>query len=261
LDLLDRHLIDSHGVDSLKVRDVPVKSFKPFDNIRGLLLANRQVSQELKEAHWSKNTLLIRIQEDPPSNMPGRSYHDDTAQITQRAKKLYLDVATTEHQRGESGFEACVDAVKCQLHDIVTSINRSVERLDSPTVRYTSCFPGEIEDLRVDADGLAAHEQARVIWVMDPRNDKMSPLNHTEMKQLYLHSTNIADALCSLKIPVTSFRIFGDMSGPDLARISHKFNIAIPRVTNNLDRYGQRINRQAEDARAMARSNPGSAQT
>jgi hypothetical protein len=256
LDLLDRQLMVSHGVNLFDINTIPFQGFKPLDNARGLLLANRQISQELKESHYSKNTCLLLVQEDHPMNMPGQPYHNYTSRISQSAKKLYLDVTTTEHHPGERLFQACVDTVKRQLNDIVTSINRSGDRIDSFTVHYTSRFPGEIEDLRVDADGLAAHREGRVIWVMDPRTDKMRSLNHTEMKQLYLHSNTIADALCAIKIPVNKFRIVGDVSGPDLSRLSRKFNTAVPRVTERLDKYGQRLSKKAEEIRDMAGDDP-----
>jgi hypothetical protein len=189
-------------------------------------------------------------------NMPGQPYHNYTSRISQNAKKLYLNVTTTEHHPGERHFQTCVNAVKRQLNDIVTSINHSRDRIDTLTVHYTSCFPGEIEDLRVDADGLAAHRQAHVVWVMDPRTDKMRSLDHLEMKQLYLHSNTIADALCAIKIPVNNFRIVGDISGPDLSRLSRKFNIVTPKVTEKLDKYGQRLNKKAEEIRDMAGDDP-----
>jgi hypothetical protein len=260
LDSLDRRLMGSPGISIFTIKDVPIAGFKPLINARGLLLANRQISKELKETHWSKNTFLIRVQEDHPFCPPGRSFHDYVAPFTtQKAKNLYLDVTATTHQPGESGFQACVDTITRQLNDTVASLNRYGDRLDSLTVRYTSCFPGEIEDLRVDADGLAAHKQARAIWVMDPRNDKMSPLDHDEMEQLHLCSTAIADALCALSIPVSTFRIFGDISGPDLSRISRKFNIPVPQVVENLDKYGQRINERAEKHRILARNSSDAA--
>jgi hypothetical protein len=196
-------------------------------------------------------------------NMPGQPYHDYTFRTTQGAKKLYLDVTTTGHHPEERLFQACVDAIKRQLNDIVTSLIRHGDRLDSLTVHYTSCFPEKIEDLRVDADGLAAHKQARVIWVMDPLTDKMRSLNHADMKQLYIHSNAIADALCAIKIPVNKFRIVGDISGPDLSRLSRKFNVDIPdlQIDDKLDKYGQRLNKRAEGFRNMANNNPGSAET
>lgn len=252
----------SHEVDPFEICNVPFHGFEPLFHSRGLLLANKQVSQELMETLSSKNTTFILVQEDHPLNMPGQPYREYTARVTRRAKKLYINVITTEDHPGEDNFQACVDTVKRQLNDIITSLNRHGDRLDSLTVRYTSCFPGEIEDLRVDADGLAAHREARVIWVMNPRTDKMRHLNHTEMKQLYLHSTTIADALCALDIPVSNFRIFGDLAGPDLARVARKFDIPAPKVTKEkLDKYGQRLNQRAEDFRQMAADNPGSAET
>jgi hypothetical protein len=232
----------SHGVSLFEINNVPCQGFKPLVNACGLLLASKQISQELKETHYSKNTFLVLVQEDHPMSMPGQPYHNYTTYITQRAKKLCIDVTTTEHHPGERGFQACVDAVKRQLNDIVNSLNRSGDRLDSLSVRYTSCFPG-------------------VIWVMDSRTDKMRSLNHKEMKQLYLHSNTIADALSALKIPVTKFRIVGDISGPDLSRLSRKFNNTIPQVTETLDKYGQHLNKRAEDCRDMAMNNPGSAET
>jgi hypothetical protein len=259
--LLERHLMVSHGVSLFEINNVPFQGFASLVNACGLLLANKQISQELRETHYSKNTFLVLVQEDHPMSMPGQPYHNYTTYIAQRAKKLCIDVTTTEHHPGERGFQACVDAVKRQLNDIVNSLNQSGDRLDSLTVRYTSCFPGEIEDLRIDADGLAAHKQARVIWVMDPRTDKMRSLNHKEIKQLYLYSNTIADALCALKIPVTNFRIVGDISGPDLSRLSRKFKNTIPpQVTEKLDKYGQRLNEQAEQFRDMARNSSGAAE-
>jgi hypothetical protein len=79
------------------------------------------------------------------------------------------------------------------------------------------------------------------------------------MKQLHLCSTAIADALCALSIPVSTFRIFGDISGPDLSRISRKFNIPVPQVVENLDKYGQRINERAEKHRILARNSSDAA--
>lgn len=252
----------AHGVDPSDICNVPFHGFEPLYHVRGLLFANKQISQELMETLSSKNTTFILVQEDHTLNKPGQPYHDFTAQVTQRAKKLYINVITTEDHPGEDKFQACVGTVKRQLNDIVTSLNRVGGRLDSLTVRYTSCFPGEIEDLRVDADGLATHREARVIWVMDPRTDKMRSLNHADMKQLYLHSTTIADALCALDIPVSEFRIFGDLAGPDLARVCRKFGIPAPEVTQEkLDRYGQRLNKRAEHFRQMANNNPGLAET
>lgn len=246
----------SHGDNLFDICDGPTQGSRFLVNVRGLLLANKQISQELKETHWSKNTFFLLVHEDHPLNMFGQPYHDYTARITQSAKKLYIDITTTENHPGERDFQACVNAIKRQLHDIITSLNRRSDKLESLTVRYTSCFPGEIEDLRIDADGLAAHKQARVIWVMDPRTDKMRSLNHTEMKQLYLHSTTIADAFCNLTLPVSNFRIFGDLSGPALSRLSHKFNSSVPQVQEKLDKYGQRLNKRAEECRDMAGDDP-----
>ena len=251
MDALDRRLMVSPGVSPIDVHGVPVLGFRPLVNARGLLLANRQISQELVETHWSKNTFLILI-EDHFLNTPGLPHHDYTVDITKSAKNLYLDVVTTDNYPGEPGFQACVDAVKRQLDDIVTSLNRSVTKLDSLTIHHVSCFPGEIEDLRIDADGLAAHKKARGILIMDSRTDKIELLENREMKQFYLHSTNIADALCALKMPVSNFRIFGDISGPGLSRLSRKFNTPVPEVHEKLDKYGQRISEQAEKFRAMA---------
>jgi hypothetical protein len=236
------------------------KGFKPLVNARGLLHANKQISQELMETHFSKNTFRIRIQDDQDFSPSGQPYRDYIALLAQRAKRLYLEVTTNGHYPGESGFQACVDAIKFQLHDIVTSLNQSWNRLDSLTVRYNSCFFGEIEELRIDADGLAAHKEARVIWVIDNRTDEKRSLNHTDMKQLYLHSATIANALCALDTPVSNFRIFGDLSGPDLSRISHKFNISVPEIHEKLDKYGQRINEKAEEFRDMATKHPQSAE-
>jgi hypothetical protein len=100
----------SPGISIFTIKDVPIAGFKPLINARGLLLANRQISMELKETHWSKNTFLIHVQEDHPFCPPGRSFHDYVAPFTtQKAKNLYLDVTATTHQPGESGFQACVD--------------------------------------------------------------------------------------------------------------------------------------------------------
>lgn len=259
LDALERHCMVSPGISVLKLRNVDIYGFKPLLDARGLFLANKQVSRELKDAHWSKNTFLVRVQEGHPFDTPERSFRDYVAPFAQRAKRLYIDIVTTTHHPGEPGFQHCVNIIKRQLHVIITSLNQESGGLDSLTVRYTSCFPGGIEDLRIDADGLAAHPQARVIWVMDPRTDKMRHLNHTEMKQLYLHSNAIADALCALKISVSKFSIFGDLSGLNLSRLSHKFSFSIPEVEETLDRYGQRLNELAEMSRAMAREHPDSA--
>ncbi|CAD0089111.1 unnamed protein product, partial [Aureobasidium vineae] len=186
------------------------------------------------------NTFLIRVQEGHLFDTPNRlgSLSEYVAPFAQRAKKLHIDIVTTKHHPGETGFQACVNTIKRQLHDIVASLNYFDGSLNSLTVRYTSCFLGEVEDLRIDADGLATHMEARVIWVMDPRTNKMRSLNHTEMKQLYLHSANIADAFCALKTPVSNFRIFEDFSGPDLSRISHKFNVSVPPIDVKLDQCG-----------------------
>jgi len=143
------------------------------------------------------------------------------------------------------------------MNGIVTALNQAGDALESLDVRYTSCFPGEIEDLRIDADGLAAHKDARVIWVMDPRTDKMRTLKHHEIKQIYLHSSSIATALNALTVPVNDFRAFGDFAGPDINRMHLNFGLEVPKVAQRLDRCGQRISKDAEMSREMARKSPG----
>ncbi|CAD0109125.1 unnamed protein product [Aureobasidium uvarum] len=255
LDVFDRRCMASPEYTLSMVQNVPIYGFKPFTDARGLLFANKQISQELKEANYAKNTFLFTVRDDHVCDTSAQEFRDYVAHFL-KAKKLYIDIATPKDHPGESGFQASVNTIKRQLLVLFVSLERSGASLDSLTVRYTSCFPNEIEDLRVDADGLATHKQARVIWVMDPRTDKMRSLNHTEMKQLYLHSTTIADVLCASKIPVSSFRVFGDFSGPDISRISRKFNIPVIPVDAKLDKYGQRVHKDGEMCRNMARDHP-----
>lgn len=233
------------------VRNTPIWGFKPLVLARGLLLANKQISQELMEIHFSKNTFLALVQDDHVCDGSPPAFRNYVAHFT-KAKNLYIDIVTNKYHPGENGFQASVNTIKRQLLTLILALNRTGTSLDSLTVRYHSCFDGEIEDLRIDADGLAAHPQARPIWVVDSRTDKFHVIEHAEMKQLYLHSATIAKALCALEVPVSKFRIFGDMSGPDLTRLSHKFDFAIPQVDAALDEYDQRISKDAENAREMA---------
>lgn len=242
------------------IRNVLIYGFKPLVDARGLSLANKQISRELNETLHAKNTFLVQIRDDHVCDMSAQEFRNYVAHFL-KAKNLYIDIATPKYQPGESGFQASVNTIKRQLLTLIISLERAGAILDSLTVRYTSCYPGEIEDLRVDADGLAAHREARVIWVMDPRTGKMDYLEHAAMKQLYLHSSTIADVLCASKIPVADFRIFGDISGPDLSRISRKFNTLTPSLGEvKLDKYGQRFDKHAEWCRDMANKHPDMAE-
>ncbi|KAG9595627.1 hypothetical protein KCU77_g5554, partial [Aureobasidium melanogenum] len=259
LDVFERRIMVSPEFTLTSVHNVPIWGFKPLVLARGLLLANKQISQELKETHFSKNTFLALVQDDHVCDEPPQAFRNYVAHFT-KAKSLYIDIVTNKYHPGENGFQASVNTIKRQLLTLILALNRTGTALDSLTVRYRSCFDGEIEDLRIDADGLAAHPQARVLWVINPRTDKNHIIEHAEMKQLYLHSTTIAKVLCALEVPVSKFHIFGDMSGPDLTLLSHKFDFTIPQVDAELDDHAQRISRDAERAREMASRNPVTAQ-
>ncbi|KAG9560841.1 hypothetical protein KCU71_g7786, partial [Aureobasidium melanogenum] len=261
LDVFDRRIMASPEFTLTLVRNIPIWGFKPLVLARGLLLANKQISQELKEAHYAKNTFLVQIRDDHVCDTSAQGFRNYVTHFL-KAKNLYIDIATPKYQPGERGFQVSVNTIKRQLLTLIISLEQAGANLDSLTVRYTSCYPGEIEDLRVDAHGLAAHRQARVIWVMDPRTKKMDYIEHATMKQLYLHSNTIAAVLCASKIPVSNFRIFGDISGPDLSRISRRFNIPTPSIGElKLDKYGQRLNKHAEWFRDMAKKHPDTAET
>ncbi|CAD0089016.1 unnamed protein product [Aureobasidium mustum] len=258
LDVFERRIMVSPEFTLTVIRNTPIWGFKPLVLAHGLLLANKQISQELKETHLSKNTFLALLQDDHVCDTSPQAFRNYVAHFT-KAKNLYIDITTIKYHPGENGFQASVNTIKRQLLTLVIALNRTGTALDSLTVRYHSCFNGEIEDLRIDADGLAAHPQARVIWVVDPRTDKNHIIEHAEMKQLYLHSNTIAKVLCALDVPISKFRILGDMSGPDLARLSRKFDFTLPQVDVELDKYDQRVNKDAERAREMARKNPSTA--
>lgn len=259
--MFDRRCMVSPNYTLYSIRNVLIYGFKPLVDARGMSLANKQISQELKEVLYVRNTFLVQIRDDHVCDTSAQEFRNYVAHFL-KAKNLYIDIATPNYQPGESGFQASVNTIKRQLLTLIVSLERAGAVFDSLTVRYTSCYPGEIEDLRVDADGLAAHKQARVIWVMDPRTEKMDYVEHAAMKQLYLHSSTIADVLCASEIPVSSFRIFGDISGPDLSRVSRRFNTPIPSLGElQLDRYGQRLNKHAEWCREMANKHPDTAET
>ncbi|THZ24616.1 hypothetical protein D6C89_04831 [Aureobasidium pullulans] len=251
MDLLERRHMVAPAVSVYKIRGTPIFGFKPLVNARGLSLANRQMARELKEVYWSKNTFLIPVDEANPFDAPDQNFRGYVEHLA-KAKRIYLEIQTQKHHPGEKGFQACR-----QMNGIVTALNQAGDALESLDVRYTSCFPGEIEDLRIDADGLAAHKDARVIWVMDPRTDKMRTLKHHEIKQIYLHSSIIANALNALTVPVDNFRVFGDFAGPDINRMYLNFGLEVPKVAQRLDRCGQRISKDAEMSREMARKSPG----
>ncbi|THY85642.1 hypothetical protein D6C95_07812 [Aureobasidium pullulans] len=251
MDLLERRHMVAPAVSVYKIRGTPIFGFKPLVNARGLSLANRQIARELEEVYWSKNTFLIPVDEANPFDAPDQNFRGYVEHLA-KAKRIYLEIQTQKHHPGEKGFQACR-----QMNGIVTALNQAGDALESLDVRYTSCFPGEIEDLRIDADGLAAHKDARVIWVMDPRTDKMRTLKHHEIKQIYLHSSSIATALNALTVPVNNFRVFGDFAGPEINRMHLKFGLEVPKVAQRLDRCGQRISKDAEISREMARKSPG----
>lgn len=256
MDLLERRHMVAPAVSVYKIRGTPIFGFKPLVNARGLSLANRQMARELKEVYWSKNTFLIPVDEANPFDAPDQNFRGYVEYLA-KAKRIYLEIQTQKHHPGERGIQACVTTIQRQMNGIVTALNQAGDALKSLDVCYTSCFPGEIEDLRIDADGLAAHKDARVIWVMDPRTDKMRTLKHHEIKQIYLHSSSIATALNALTVPVNDFRAFGDFAGPDINRMHLKFGLEVPKVAQRLDRCGQRISKDAEMSREMARKSPG----
>ncbi|KAK6007714.1 hypothetical protein QM012_004528 [Aureobasidium pullulans] len=260
LDVFDRRIMVSPEYTLTIVRNTPIWGFKPLVLARGLLLSNKQISQELMETHLAKNTFLVMIQDDHVCDTSPQAFRDYVAHFT-KAKNLYIDIVTNKYHPGENGFQASVNAIKRQLLTLIIALNRTGTALSSLTVRYHSCFDGEIEDLRIDADGLVAHPQARPIFVVDSRIDKFHMIDHAEMKQLHLHSTNIARAFCGLDVPVSEFHILGDMSGPDLTRLSRKFDFTIPQTDVELDRYDQRVSRDAQMAREMAGQNPVTAGT
>ncbi|CAD0023147.1 unnamed protein product [Aureobasidium pullulans] len=215
-----------------------------------------KIRGELKEVYWSKNTFLIPVDEANPFDAPDQNFRGYVEHLA-KAKRIYLEIQTQKHHPGEKGFQACVTTIQRQMNGIVTALNQASDALESLDVRYTSCFPGEIEDLRIDADGLGAHKDARVIWVMDPRTDKMRTLKHHEIKQINLHSSSIANVLNALTVPVDNFRVFGDFAGPEINRMHLKFGLEVPKVAQRLDRCGQRISKDAEMSREMARKSPG----
>ncbi|TIA06386.1 hypothetical protein D6C81_09921 [Aureobasidium pullulans] len=246
MELLERRHMVAPAVSVYKIRGTPIFGFKPLVNARGLSLANRQIARELKEVYWSKNTFLIP--RTPLMHPTFRGYVEHLA----KAKRIYLEIQTQKHHPGEKGFQACVTTIQRQMNGISVTLSSLLM-----FAIHTSCFPGEIEDLRIDADGLAAHKDARVIWVMDPRTDKMRTLKHHEIKQIYLHSIIIATALNALTVPVNDFRVFGDFAGPDINRMHLNFGLEVPKVAQRLDRCGQRISKDAEMSREMARKSPG----
>jgi hypothetical protein len=226
-----------------------VRGFRPLEHARGILLANKQISNELIQVFWSNNTLLIPINEEDPLDAPGQSriYRKTVLPALAKVKKIELVIRTERFCPYDKEYQGVVAKVRRAMNQIVRKINQAGNDLDSLTVRYSSSYPDEIDEMRSDCDGLAANKDARPVWAMDPRTDKMQMIKHDEMKGIFLVGDNIADAIIKLTVPVKTFRIFGDVSSNVIERLHHKFGIELPKVDDAArDKYGQKLDEQAE---------------
>ncbi|TIA09929.1 hypothetical protein D6C80_08353 [Aureobasidium pullulans] len=185
--------------------------FQPLLDVHGMSLANKQVNRELMTTFFSKNRFFLSVDDKHPYWVPA------------------------DYRKG-------VIVVNYSMHHIVKTLNSVGKGLKSLTVNHISCYAGEIEELRRDADILATRKHVRNIQVMRPDHD-IQELDSKGIKEFFLHSNNIANAISQLTIPVKQFRMFGDVSGNDIQRLYHKFGVIDDHVDeheDNRDENGQK---------------------
>ncbi|THY68994.1 hypothetical protein D6C86_05169 [Aureobasidium pullulans] len=206
--------------------------FQPLLDVHGMSLANKQVNREFMTTLFSKNRFFLSVDDKHPYWVPGQFLRaimapNHLAQI----KHLYIDV-DTKLQPYEADYRKGVVVVNYSVHHIVKTLNSVGKGLKSLTVNHISCYRGEIEELRRDADILATRNHVRNIQVMRPDHD-IQELDSKGIKEFFLHSNNIANAISQLTIPVKKFRMFGDVSGNDIQRLYHKFGV----INNDVDEH------------------------
>lgn len=237
------------------------KGFKSLANVYGLLVANKQISAELLETLYSNNTFLVPVNETIQLKSPGQIFRAkiDPSMVS-KIQNLCINICTELHPF-DTSYQAGVARVKGSMKHIVDTLNNANSQLKSLTVRYTSCYPAEVEEIRREADALIDHPGARNIQVMRACDGRLDELDLTDTRLFFLHGANIADAIECLTIPVQHFDVYGDMSGRDINRLYIKFGIDKPQKPDNarLDRWGQKMNVETVAFREMGRANPGTA--
>ncbi|KAI4731862.1 hypothetical protein E4T49_00101 [Aureobasidium sp. EXF-10728] len=241
-----------------------IKGYQPLVHARGLLNANKQINNELTSTFFSKNTFLISVGEHFRYAITGQlfSYKLDTASLAQIKNLVisvgaHFDIKQPRHGDG-------VAALKHNFNHIVKSLDVLGNKLDSLTIRFVSCFHGRVEEMRAQIDALLTQSNARPVQVM--RQDGTV--------RFYTSAFDLADAFETLRAPVKTFEIYGDVPGQVIQRLNRKFGVGvqdnkdsgtvssifIPSTTasrpTNHDTTGQRRKRLAELVKGMAAKNP-----
>ncbi|THY81628.1 hypothetical protein D6C92_10307 [Aureobasidium pullulans] len=238
---IERSVMISPGTvlgTSLIGRKIPC----PRAKIVGLLLANKQISHELLEIAVSQNVFLVPVNETIELNSPGNIFRRKfNPSLVSKIERLHINVCT-EIDPFDDSYHVGVSKVQKSMDHVVRTLNEAGKTLKSLTVRYMSCYPGEVEEMRHDADALVKNPGARCIQVMRVCDGRLDALNLTNMQAFYLHGANIASALEALTTPVKQFSAYGDISGLDLKRMYHHFNLPfeIEKPRYHLDRWGQK---------------------
>ncbi|TIA38019.1 hypothetical protein D6C78_04308 [Aureobasidium pullulans] len=238
---IERSVMISPGTllgTSLIGRKIP----RPRAKIVGLLLANKQISHELLEIAVSQNVFLVPVNETIELNSPGNIFRRKfDPSLVSKIERLHINVCT-EIDPFDDSYHLGVSKVQKSMDHVVRTLNEAGTTLKSLTVRYMSCYPGEVEEMRHDADALVKNPGARCIQVMRVCDGRLDALNLANMQAFYLHGANIASALEALTTPVKQFSAYGDISGLDLKRMYHHFNLPfeIEKPRYHLDRWGQK---------------------
>lgn len=126
----------------------------PRAKIVGLLLANKQISHELLEIAVSQNVFLVPVNETIELNSPGNIFRRKfNPSLVSKIERLHINVCT-EIDPFDDSYHVGVSKVQKSMDHVVRTLNEAGKTLKSLTVRYMSCYPGEVEEMRHDADAL-----------------------------------------------------------------------------------------------------------
>lgn len=147
----------------------------PRAKIVGLLLANKQISHELLEIAISQN---VFIELNSPGNIFRRKFDPS---LVSKIGRLHLNVCT-EIDPFDDSYHVGVSKVQKSMDHVVRTLNEAGTTLKSLSVRYMSCYPGEVEEMRHDADALVKNPGARCIQVMRVCDGRLDALNLANMQ-------------------------------------------------------------------------------
>ncbi|THY24927.1 hypothetical protein D6D01_05264 [Aureobasidium pullulans] len=135
----------------------------PRANINSLLLANRQINREFLEMGFSQNIFLIPVNGTIELSSPGNIFRRQfNPALVFEVERLIINIYTGVYPF-DYAYQSGVAKVKNSMVHIVKTLNEAGTRLKSLDVRYISCYSGEVDEIRHDADALMNDPIARYL--------------------------------------------------------------------------------------------------